>query len=232
MKSHIYSLTLLILAVPFCGYVFQAYQLSRGRVWAMIIMLCLIAAILSAFLDNVTTSLLFTPVTIRYAECPSWASGQAHSSVPTSFPSLVCPAQASTPTRTGALCTWPWQQQQLQKCCRSQKTQASLSCRDSHQVPSLPLHLGRSQAWWSVRALARWAGVHGRQRRRWGSHLTLAGLLSSGRLAGSGTCLGRLCGVTLGKRDLIEFSSVSFNSVHFIHWMFPEHHRPKFVWNL
>ena len=43
----------------------QAYQLSRGRVWAMIIMLCLIVAVLSAFLDNVTTALLFTPVTIR-----------------------------------------------------------------------------------------------------------------------------------------------------------------------
>uniref|UniRef100_A0A8D0QLD7 OCA2 melanosomal transmembrane protein n=1 Tax=Sus scrofa TaxID=9823 RepID=A0A8D0QLD7_PIG len=46
----------------------MAYQLSRGRVWAMIIMLCLIAAVLSAFLDNVTTALLFTPVTIRLCE--------------------------------------------------------------------------------------------------------------------------------------------------------------------
>ncbi|XP_029396908.1 P protein [Mus pahari] len=46
----------------------KAYQLSRGRVWAMIIMLCLMAAILSAFLDNVTTMLLFTPVTIRLCE--------------------------------------------------------------------------------------------------------------------------------------------------------------------
>ncbi|XP_054569165.1 P protein [Eptesicus fuscus] len=46
----------------------KAYRLSRGRVWAMIIMLCLIAAVLSAFLDNVTTSLLFTPVTIRLCE--------------------------------------------------------------------------------------------------------------------------------------------------------------------
>lgn len=34
----------------------------------MIIMLCLIAAVLSAFLDNVTTMLLFTPVTIRCVE--------------------------------------------------------------------------------------------------------------------------------------------------------------------
>ncbi|XP_023379360.1 P protein [Pteropus vampyrus] len=46
----------------------KAYRLSRGRVWAMTIMLCLVAATLSAFLDNVTTSLLFTPVTIRLCE--------------------------------------------------------------------------------------------------------------------------------------------------------------------
>ncbi|XP_007463834.1 PREDICTED: P protein-like [Lipotes vexillifer] len=46
----------------------KAYKLSRGRVWAMIIMLCLIVAVLSAFLDNVTTALLFTPVTIRLCE--------------------------------------------------------------------------------------------------------------------------------------------------------------------
>ncbi|XP_068929158.1 P protein [Petaurus breviceps papuanus] len=46
----------------------KAYRLSRGRVWAMIMILCLIAAFLSAFLDNVTTMLLFTPVTIRLCE--------------------------------------------------------------------------------------------------------------------------------------------------------------------
>ncbi|XP_006898656.1 PREDICTED: P protein-like [Elephantulus edwardii] len=46
----------------------KAYQFSRGRVWPMIIMLCVIAAVLSAFLDNVTTMLLFTPVTIRLCE--------------------------------------------------------------------------------------------------------------------------------------------------------------------
>ncbi|XP_069899145.1 P protein-like isoform X1 [Dipodomys merriami] len=46
----------------------KAYQLSRGRVWPMIMMLCLMAAVLSAFLDNVTTMLLFTPVTIRLCE--------------------------------------------------------------------------------------------------------------------------------------------------------------------
>ncbi|NWI30268.1 P protein, partial [Sula dactylatra] len=46
----------------------KAYRFSRGKVWAMITFLCLIAAILSAFLDNVTTILLFTPVTIRLCE--------------------------------------------------------------------------------------------------------------------------------------------------------------------
>ncbi|XP_069748005.1 P protein isoform X2 [Narcine bancroftii] len=46
----------------------KAYQLSRGRIWPMIIILCLIAAVLSAFLDNVTTMLIFTPVTIRLCE--------------------------------------------------------------------------------------------------------------------------------------------------------------------
>ncbi|ELV11272.1 P protein [Tupaia chinensis] len=46
----------------------KAYQLSRGRVWVMITVLCLMAAVLSAFLDNVTTMLLFTPVTIRLCE--------------------------------------------------------------------------------------------------------------------------------------------------------------------
>nr|XP_045002404.1 P protein isoform X2 [Jaculus jaculus] len=57
-----------ILAGVYTLVIFEAYQLSRGRVWAMIMMLCLIAAILSAFLDNVTTMLLFTPVTIRLCE--------------------------------------------------------------------------------------------------------------------------------------------------------------------
>nr|XP_009664683.1 PREDICTED: P protein [Struthio camelus australis] len=46
----------------------KAYRFSRGKVWAMITILCLIAAILSAFLDNVTTMMLFTPVTIRLCE--------------------------------------------------------------------------------------------------------------------------------------------------------------------
>ncbi|XP_078737261.1 P protein [Lampetra fluviatilis] len=46
----------------------MAYKVSRGRVWPMMFVLCFLAAILSAFLDNVTTMLLFTPVTIRLCE--------------------------------------------------------------------------------------------------------------------------------------------------------------------
>ncbi|KAG0432064.1 hypothetical protein HPB47_021204 [Ixodes persulcatus] len=48
-----------------------AYRLSRGRVWPMISMLCLFAAVISAFLDNVTTILLMTPVTIKLCEVMS-----------------------------------------------------------------------------------------------------------------------------------------------------------------
>ncbi|EEC11110.1 pink-eyed dilution protein, putative, partial [Ixodes scapularis] len=48
-----------------------AYRLARGRVWPMISMLCLFAAVISAFLDNVTTILLMTPVTIKLCEVMS-----------------------------------------------------------------------------------------------------------------------------------------------------------------
>uniref|UniRef100_F7GY63 OCA2 melanosomal transmembrane protein n=1 Tax=Macaca mulatta TaxID=9544 RepID=F7GY63_MACMU len=46
----------------------KAYRLSRGRVWAMIIMLCLIAAVLSAFLDTSPPCSSSRPVTIRLCE--------------------------------------------------------------------------------------------------------------------------------------------------------------------
>lgn len=45
-----------------------AYRLAHGEPWPMIIMLCLFTALLSAFLDNVTTMLLMTPITIRLCE--------------------------------------------------------------------------------------------------------------------------------------------------------------------
>jgi P protein len=43
-------------------------QITNGRVWPLIICLCLFTAVLSSFLDNVTTILLMTPVTIRLCE--------------------------------------------------------------------------------------------------------------------------------------------------------------------
>lgn len=43
-------------------------QITGGKVWPLITCLALFTAILSAFLDNVTTILLMTPVTIRLCE--------------------------------------------------------------------------------------------------------------------------------------------------------------------
>ncbi|CRL00831.1 CLUMA_CG014082, isoform A [Clunio marinus] len=45
-----------------------AYKITNGAVWPLINCLCLFTAILSSFLDNVTTVLLMTPVTIRLCE--------------------------------------------------------------------------------------------------------------------------------------------------------------------
>lgn len=45
-----------------------AYQVTNGKVWPLINCLCIFTAILSSFLDNVTTVLLMTPVTIRLCE--------------------------------------------------------------------------------------------------------------------------------------------------------------------
>ncbi|XP_068141613.1 P protein isoform X2 [Drosophila tropicalis] len=45
-----------------------AYKITNGHVWPLINCLCLFTAILSSFLDNVTTVLLMTPVTIRLCE--------------------------------------------------------------------------------------------------------------------------------------------------------------------
>jgi P protein len=43
----------------------KAYKISGGRLWNLTVALCLFTGIVSAFLDNVTTILLVTPVTIR-----------------------------------------------------------------------------------------------------------------------------------------------------------------------
>ena len=43
----------------------KAYTISRGHIWWLTFILCMFTAVVSAFLDNVTTILLLTPVTIR-----------------------------------------------------------------------------------------------------------------------------------------------------------------------
>ncbi len=46
---------------------FLAYRLSRGRLWLLLIILMIITGMASALLDNVTTMLLMTPITIQIA---------------------------------------------------------------------------------------------------------------------------------------------------------------------
>ncbi|XP_074040146.1 P protein-like isoform X3 [Leptinotarsa decemlineata] len=45
-----------------------AYKKAKGRLWPLINMLCLLTTIVSFFLDNVTTALLITPITIKLCE--------------------------------------------------------------------------------------------------------------------------------------------------------------------
>lgn len=46
---------------------YMAYRLSGGRTWLLVVILMIVTGVASAFLDNVTTMLLMTPVTIRIA---------------------------------------------------------------------------------------------------------------------------------------------------------------------
>lgn len=46
----------------------KCYALSGGSVWRMVVILCLVTAVFSAFLDNVTTMLLIAPVTISISK--------------------------------------------------------------------------------------------------------------------------------------------------------------------
>lgn len=46
---------------------YQAYRLSGGRSWLLVIVLMFLTAVASALLDNVTTMLLMTPMTIQIA---------------------------------------------------------------------------------------------------------------------------------------------------------------------
>jgi hypothetical protein len=44
---------------------FQAYRLSRGKSWLLVLILMLVTAIASALLDNFTTMLLMTPISLQ-----------------------------------------------------------------------------------------------------------------------------------------------------------------------
>ncbi len=44
-----------------------AYRISKGKLWILLMVLMLITGIASAFLDNVTTMLLMTPITVQIA---------------------------------------------------------------------------------------------------------------------------------------------------------------------
>lgn len=46
---------------------YLAYRLSRGHAWLLAIILMIVTAVASAFLDNVTTMLLITPITVQIA---------------------------------------------------------------------------------------------------------------------------------------------------------------------
>jgi Na+/H+ antiporter NhaD/arsenite permease-like protein len=46
---------------------YMAYRISGGRIWLLVTILMVITGLASAFLDNVTTMLLMTPVSIRIA---------------------------------------------------------------------------------------------------------------------------------------------------------------------
>ena len=45
-----------------------SYKKSGGSIWTLVVILCSVTAVLSAFLDNVTTMLLLPPVTIQLAK--------------------------------------------------------------------------------------------------------------------------------------------------------------------
>lgn len=46
---------------------FAAFRLSRGQAWLLLAVLMLVAGVASAFLDNVTTMLLMTPISVQIA---------------------------------------------------------------------------------------------------------------------------------------------------------------------
>ncbi len=65
------GMMILVAILKECGIfqwmAYKAFKLSRGNVFALSSVFCLITAVASAFLDNVTTMLLFTPVSLNVA---------------------------------------------------------------------------------------------------------------------------------------------------------------------
>lgn len=68
----LFSMMLLVAILAETGafdyFAVLAFKMTGGRIWPLINCLCFITALLSSFLDNVTTVLLMTPVTIRLCE--------------------------------------------------------------------------------------------------------------------------------------------------------------------
>ena len=46
---------------------YQAYRISQGRIWLLAVILMVLTSVASALLDNVTTMLLMTPITLQIA---------------------------------------------------------------------------------------------------------------------------------------------------------------------
>ena len=44
----------------------EAYKKSEGSIWSLVVILCIVTAVLSAFLDNVTTVLLLTIMAVAF----------------------------------------------------------------------------------------------------------------------------------------------------------------------
>ena len=44
------------------------FRRAKGQLWALLMVLCSVTAVVSAFLDNVTTVMLMTPVVIKLCE--------------------------------------------------------------------------------------------------------------------------------------------------------------------
>lgn len=50
-------------------YLVFRFKISKGDIWKLITILCIVSATISMFLDNVVTILLLTPITVKLFEC-------------------------------------------------------------------------------------------------------------------------------------------------------------------